>query len=212
MYVGYVRVSTNKQGIQGYGISDQEQIIQRYVGDQPLVKIFREQESGSSSSRPELLKAIDLCKKEGHTLVIARVDRLARNVAFTASLMDSGVKFVACDNPGMDKLTIHIFAAIAEKYLDDLRRNTKAALAQAKKRGVKLGNPNIKQVSRLGSKAQQTNAAAFADQIKPIIDEIKRVGKVKTLTGIANALNARGIKSRTNKIWYPSSVRNVLAA
>ena len=208
-YIGYVRVSTSKQGSDGYGASDQKETIQRFVGNRELLDIFVEVESGSRTDRPELTKALRLCKETGATLVIANISRLARNVRFIGMLQESKIKFVCCDMPEASELTINIMAAIAQDFLKTLRINTKKGLAQAKKRGVKLGNTD-KRISALGGLAQKNKAKEFAAAILPIITEIKDVGKVKSLKGIADALNARGIKTRTKKQWYSSSVKNVL--
>ncbi len=208
-YIGYVRVSTSKQGSDGYGASDQKETIERFVGNNKLLDIFVEVESGSKTDRPELTKALSLCKDTGATLVIANISRLARNVRFIGMLQESKIKFVCCDMPEASELTINIMAAIAQDYLKTLRINTKKGLAQAKKRGVKLGNTNA-EISALGGQAQKDKAKSFAAKVFPVINEIKNVGKVYTLRGIANALNARGVKTRTQKKWHASSVRNII--
>ena len=113
-YVAYYRVSTKDQGKDGYGIQDQEKVVERYVGNNELIASFKETESGSKSDRPELLKALALCKKENATLVIARLDRLARNLYFVAKLQNSKIDFVCCDIPDANKFTIQLLAAVAE--------------------------------------------------------------------------------------------------
>ena len=209
-YVAYYRVSTKDQGKDGYGIQDQEKVVERYVGNNELIASFKETESGSKSDRPELLKALALCKKEKATLVIARLDRLSRNVAFTAKLNDSKINFVCCDNPQLDKFSIIIVAAMNEKFITDLRKNTKAALAIAKKNGVQLGNPkNLKQASIKGNKVKQQQADQFAIKINEIIKSIRAAG-LNTLQEISVALNNRGIKTYNDGVWYPTTVKNII--
>ncbi len=113
-FIAYLRVSTQKQGDSGLGLEAQESAIARYAANGTVLATFREVESGKRSDRPELRKALDMAKRTGATLVIAKLDRLARNVHFISGLMDSGVEFVACDNPTANRLTLHILAAMAE--------------------------------------------------------------------------------------------------
>src|SRR4029077_18599374 len=119
----------------------QEDAVKSYLRGVDPIAIFREIDSGKNAARPELAKAISLCEKEKATLVIAKLDRLARSVHLISGLMKSGVEFVACDMPEANRLTIHIIAAVAEDELERISSRTKAALAALKKKGVKLGNP-----------------------------------------------------------------------
>ena len=184
-YVGYTRVSTDKQGKEGYGSADQLQTINEFVKNDELLQVFQEEESGSKNDRPQLTQALELCKKEKATLVIARLDRLSRNLAFTASLMESKIEFVCCDMPSVNKFTIQVLAAVAEQYLDTLRKNTKSALAQAKKRGVVLGNTkNLKQAARKGNAKKKLLADEKARSVNNIILDLKKYG-VTTLSEIA---------------------------
>ena len=173
-YVGYTRVSTDKQGKEGYGSADQLQTINEFVKNDELLQVFQEEESGSKNDRPQLTQALQLCKKEKATLVISRLDRLSRNLAFTASLMESKIEFVCCDMPSVNKFTIQVLAAVAEQYLDTLRKNTKSALAQAKKRGVVLGNTkNLKQAARKGNAKKKLLADEKARSVNNIILDLK---------------------------------------
>lgn len=140
-FVAYHRVSTAKQGRSGLGLEAQRAAVAAYLNGGPwkLVGEFVEVESGKRADRPELGKALDLCHLIGATLVIAKLDRLTRNVAFMANLMESQVEFVACDNPHASRFTIHILAAVAEHERDQISARTKAALAAAKARGTTLG-------------------------------------------------------------------------
>jgi DNA invertase Pin-like site-specific DNA recombinase len=148
-FVAYYRVSTDRQGASGLGLEAQRQAVARYLGRGRLLAEFTEVESGRRhTNRPELLTALALCRKWRAVLVIARLDRLARNVAFIANLMESSVDFVACDMPQANRLTIHILAAVAEHERELISQRTKAALAEAKRRGTKLGNPRIARIGR----------------------------------------------------------------
>src|SRR6267378_4434800 len=141
-FVSYYRVSTGRQGHSGLGLDAQRQAVQEYLGGKPenqLVEEHTEIESGKRSDRPELQAALATCKRHKATLIIAKLDRLARNVAFIANLMESGVEFVAVDNPHASKLMLHMLAAFAEHEREQISSRTKAALAAAKARGVKLG-------------------------------------------------------------------------
>ena len=140
-YIAYLRVSTDKQGEQGHGINAQRQAIANYLvacGGE-LLEEYVEVESGKKNERPALQKAISRCKLSRATLIIAKLDRLSRNLAFIANLMDAGIDFIACDNPFANKLTIHILAAIAEHEREMISRRTREALAAAKAKGITLG-------------------------------------------------------------------------
>ena len=143
-FVAYYRVSTDRQGRSGLGLEAQQKAVRDYLdgGAWEIVAEFIEVESGKKSDRPELARALDACRKHKARLVIAKLDRLSRNLAFIATLMDSGVEFVAVDNPHANKLTIHILAAVAEHEREAISERTKAALAAAKARGTKLGTPD----------------------------------------------------------------------
>jgi DNA invertase Pin-like site-specific DNA recombinase len=151
-HVTYCRVSTKKQGESTLGLLAQQSALLKYLGDQTIIKEFVEIETGTNKRyRPILNEAIELCKKEGATLVIAKLDRLARNVSFVSSLMDSKVKFIAVDMPEANELTIHIMSAIAQHEAKVISVQIKEALAQSKK---KLGSPqNLTKEARLGSVA-----------------------------------------------------------
>jgi DNA invertase Pin-like site-specific DNA recombinase len=143
-FVAYFRVSTDRQGKSGLGLDAQREAVMDYLngGRWTLVAEFTEVESGKNADRPELEKALAACKKLKAKLVIAKLDRLSRNLAFIATLMESGVEFVAVDIPQANKLTIHILAAVAQHEREMISERTKAALQAAKKRGQRLGNPD----------------------------------------------------------------------
>ena len=138
-YVAYYRVSTDRQGQSGLGLEAHRTAVDNYLNGGTLLDTFTEVESGRRNDRPELAKALDLCRRRKATLVIAKLDRLARNVAFIANLMDANVDLVAVDMPQANRLTLHIMAAMAEHEAQAVSQRTKAALQAAKERGRKLG-------------------------------------------------------------------------
>lgn len=206
-FVAYYRVSTDRQGASGLGLEAQRQAVARYLGRGRLLAEFTEVESGRRhTNRPELLAALALCRKRRAVLVIARLDRLARNVAFIANLMESGADFVACDMPQANRLTIHILAAVAEHERELISQRTKVALAEAKRRGTRLGNPRLAQARKKALAAHRAHRPA-AEVLKLIADWR---GQGKTLRAIADDLNRLQIGTPRGKQWYASSVRNQL--
>src|SRR4051794_1999837 len=141
-YIAYYRVSTDRQGASGLGLEAQRATVLRHLATDQLAAEYTEVESGKKhTNRPQLLAALQECRKRRATLVIAKLDRLGRNVAFISALMESGAEFVCCDNPHANRLMLHMLAAFAEHEREQISQRTKAALAAAKARGVKLGNP-----------------------------------------------------------------------
>src|SRR5262245_9850761 len=140
-FIAYYRVSTKRQGKSGLGLEAQRDAVQRHVAacGGKLIAEYTEVESGKLKDRPQLAAALSHARGKGATLVIAKLDRLARNVAFTSALMESGADFVCCDVPHANRLTIHILAAVAEDEATRISQRTTAALAAARRRGVKLG-------------------------------------------------------------------------
>jgi DNA invertase Pin-like site-specific DNA recombinase len=210
-YVGYLRVSTDKQGLRGLGIAAQRQAVLDYLdgGKWQLVAEFVEQESGRRTDRPELAKAIALCKKLKAKLVIARLDRLARNVAFVSSLMERKIDFVACDMPNATPFMLHIYAAVAEQEARAISERTKAAMQAAKAKGKVMGGPKLAQARLLGHAANRKAADKFAANVRPIIAEIRSSG-VTTLRGVAAALAARGVPTARGGTWNAAQVWNVM--
>src|SRR5262249_11444060 len=158
--IAYYRVSTKRQGRSGLGLEAQEAAVRDFLngGNWRLVKEFTEIESGKRTDRPQLEKAFQACRVYGAKLIIAKLDRLARNVAFISNLMESGVEFEAVDFPQANRLTIHIMAAMAEHEAKMISERTKAALAAAKRRGVKLGGDRG---ARLTAQARAAGRAAL---------------------------------------------------
>jgi DNA invertase Pin-like site-specific DNA recombinase len=189
----------------------QQQAVQFFLqGRGELIQSFTEIESGRKNDRPELLPALDECRKNKAVLVIAKLDRLARNVYFISGLMESGVEFVAVDMPEANRLTIHILAAVAEHEREMISQRTKAALQVAKKRGVKLGSPTPKNGAKIRSKVLQDKADRFATNTLPIIKELQSQG-IASYKSLAKALNVRGIPTANSRQWYGATVKNVIA-
>src|SRR5690349_8803297 len=184
-FVAYYRVSTDRQGRSGLGLDAQRSAVTDYLngGNWQLVAEFTEVESGRKNDRPELAKALAMCRRTGAALIIAKLDRLARNVAFVSNLMEAGVEFTAVDFPTANRLTIHILAAVAEHEREMISARTKAALAAAKARGTKLGNPaGLSAEARTKGTAvavarRKVQAAARAADLAPVIAEIKASGR-----------------------------------
>lgn len=220
-FVAYYRVSTARQGQSGLGLEAQRKAVADYLnGDNwKLIGEFKEVETGKGrdalARRPQLEAALIACRKQKATLVIAKLDRLSRNVAFISSLMEASVDFVAVDQPTANRLTVHILAAVAEHERLMISERTKAALAAAKARGIALGWANPKRrkeqrtASRKGVEKLKARANQNAANVLPLIGSIKAAG-IETLEGIATALNARGIKTARGSKWYPATVRSAL--
>jgi DNA invertase Pin-like site-specific DNA recombinase len=212
LFVAYYRVSTNHQGMNGLGMEAQKAAVRNFLngGSWELLGEFAEVESGKRKDRPELDKAIALCRKTKAQLLIAKLDRLARNAAFLLNLRDSGVDFVAVDMPHADKFTVGIMALVAEKERDLISQRTKDGLAAAKRRGTRLGNPNPSKAWQLAVAANQQKATEHAAATADVIKQITKAG-VTSLRGIAECLNRRGFKTPNGKAFFPQSVKNVLA-
>lgn len=217
-FVGYLRVSTARQGQSGLGLQAQETAIQQHVAGRggKLVQTFKEVESGRDNSRPKLAMALELARLTGSTLVIAKLDRLSRNAAFLLALQESGVRFVATDMPDANELTVGIMALVAQQERQAISQRTREALQAARARGTKLGNPNGAAALRRAAKgneaalkATQENATARAESLRNTVEELQRSGKC-SLGEIAAELNMRGILTARNATWHRSSVANLL--
>ena len=211
-FVAYYRVSTDRQGKSGLGLDAQRKAVMDYLngGSWELVADYVEVESGKHSDRPQLKAALDACRKHKAKLVIAKLDRLSRNLAFIATLMEAGVEFIAVDNPHANRLTVHILAAVAQHEREMISDRTRAALQAAKARGRRLGNPRPAEASRRGSEAMQVLADRFAANILPVIEQIRATGTASA-NAIAGQLNSRGIKTARGGKWTHVQVAHVLA-
>jgi DNA invertase Pin-like site-specific DNA recombinase len=209
-YISYLRVSTQRQGRSGLGLEAQRNAVAAHAADGAIIREFQEVESGKRQDRPQLDAALKECKLTGATLLVAKLDRLARNVEFTARLMNSGVDFVAADNPHANRLTIHILAAMAEHEREQISHRTKAALAAAKRRGVKLGGKRKGSGWRggnqfLGAEARIAAALAYSHDLRDVLADIGP----GSLRRVAAELTARSIKTPRGGAWTAAAVQRV---
>jgi DNA invertase Pin-like site-specific DNA recombinase len=217
--VAYYRVSTAKQGASGLGLEGQEAAVAAYANSNNfiLLRSYTEVETGKRSDRPELARALADCKLARATLVIAKLDRLSRNVHFLSGLMESGVDFIACDNPHANRLTLHILAAVAEDEARRISERTRAALAAYKARGGVLGaaRPGAR---RLGGganpaaarRAGEVSAARARDayaHLAPLVARWRAEGL--SHRRIAARLDAAGYATRSGKPWNHTQVGRV---
>jgi DNA invertase Pin-like site-specific DNA recombinase len=210
-FVAYYRVSRKEQGISGLGLSAQKSSVEKYVTSQDgiILKGFTEIETGTNKrERVEIHKAIQLAKNENAVLIIAKLDRLARNVSFVSSLMDAGIEFLAVDMPSANNFTIHIFSALAEQEAKLISSRTKVALAELKKKGVKLGNPQnltsearAKGVNKIKENAMNNDRNR---QAQSIILNCKE--KEMSYRQIADYLNQLNFKTRHGNKFYAPTV------
>ena len=211
-FIAYYRVSTDKQGASGLGMDAQEAIVRRFAGAGELVGEYREVESGKNNARPVLTQAIARATATGATLLIARLDRLARNAAFVLALQSSGVKFTCCDMPAANNLTIGIMALLAQAERERISKNTAAALQALKARGAKLGNPdNLTDKARERSAAVRSENAASNDNWRragAFAAELRKGGA--PLRTIADTLNSNGYHTRGGKPFQAMTVKRLL--
>ena len=217
--IAYYRVSTQRQGKSGLGLDAQRAAVQRFAAAESyeLVHEFVEVETGKGSDaldrRPQLAAALRTARKLKAPIVIAKLDRLSRDVAFISGLMAQKVPFIVTElGSDVDPFMLHIYAALAEKERALISTRTKAALAAKKAQGVKLGNPNAERRaagSAAGAAAGRANADAFAANVLPIVQQLQATGLTR-LADIADALNTRGVRTARGGQWHASSVRNVL--
>jgi DNA invertase Pin-like site-specific DNA recombinase len=200
-FIAYYRVSTDKQGDRGYGLDAQRKAVADYLngGAWKLVGEFTEVESGKrTDNRPELERALAAARKLKAKLIIAKLDRLSRNVAFIAGLMEKKVDFVSVDMPGATPFMLHVYAAVAEEERRMIASRTKAGLAAAKARGVVLGNPKLAAANRIA-------AAGRAAALKPVLQELRGL----SARGIAAELNHRQVATPTGAPWSAKTVIRV---
>lgn len=204
-FIAYYRVSTDHQGRSGLGLEAQREAVHRYLngGAWTLVAEFTEVESGRRKDRPQLAEAIRMAKREKATLVIARLDRLARNAHFISGLMEARVDFVAADMPNANQLTIRIMAAVAEEGARVISENTKAALSAAKARGVVLGANGRVLATR--------NKAEALERLEPVADRLRSMRSAGlSVRAIAATLNAEGVASPGGGAWHVANVHRAL--
>ena len=209
-------MSTDRQGASGLGLEAQRQAVAGYVAGGRLLAEYLEIESGAKNDRPQLAAALAHAQATGATLIIAKLDRLARNVHFISGLMESGVDFLAADLPSANRLTIHILAAVAEYEREMISERIKAALAAAKARGHRLGNPNGARALIAAGKgnaaslaAQRAAAAAWCARVLPIVAAIRSTG-MTSHRDVALELERRGVLTLRGGRWRAATVRNIL--
>lgn len=215
--IGYVRVSTSQQGRSGLGIEAQREALARFAASEgfELLRVFVEVETGKGADaldrRPQLATALAEARRQRCSVAVAKLDRLSRDVHFISGLMAHRVPFLVAElGPDVDPFILHLFAALAEKERAMIATRTKAALAAAKARGVKLGGPKLAEARKVAVASIKTLADRHAANVLPIIREIQRTGAT-SLHQIADALNARGISTPRGARWYAKSVSNLLA-
>lgn len=207
--IAYYRVSTERQGKSGLGLEAQQEAVRLFADRQgyQVATHFTEIESGKKNQRPQLLAALARCRKEKATLIIAKLDRLGRNVAFIANLMESKVQFRAVDNPHADELMIHLLASFAQHERKQISTRTKDALQAAIRRGKQLGRHGKEVLSQQNSEA----ADEFAERMRPLIAEIEQQG-MTTIRAICEELNRREISTFRNQgeRWHIPTVHRLV--
>lgn len=216
--VAYYRVSTEGQGRSGLGLEAQKEAVVGLCQSRGwhIVAEFTEVESGKRNDRPQLSAAVLRARVTGAILVVAKLDRLSRNLAFLTALQESGARFIAADMPEANELTVHIMAAVAQAERKAISKRTREALAAAKARGTRLGNPNgaapLRRAGRGNAaalRAVKANAASRAVDYGAILADIRGTGAT-SLSAMARELNERGIVTPRGGRWHASSVRNLL--
>lgn len=215
-YVTYLRVSTDRQGKSGFGLEAQRAAVLNHVAGKGQISAeYVEIESGKRNERPQLARALAEAKRIGAVLLIAKLDRLARNVAFIANLLEAGVEIAAADMPEANRFLLHVMAAVAEHEAQAISDRTRAALAAAKARGVALGwsmpgrEEEQRSAARKGAERNARKADQHAVKVLPVIRQIAARGA--SLRQIADELNTRSIKTARGGLWYAATVRNVMA-
>lgn len=214
-FVSYLRVSTDAQGRSGLGLEAQRLAVASYAEKSglSLVAEFLEVESGKVDNRPQLNSAIRHCRRHGHTLVVAKLDRLSRNATFLLSFDDmikrAGIELHVCDQPHLDRFMLGIHALVAERERALISERTKAALTAAKARGVRLGTRDGVRLSIAGQVARRQKAMEHARNVQPVIKQIVEAG-VRSYRAIAEALNARGVPAPRGGDWHAASVRRLM--
>jgi DNA invertase Pin-like site-specific DNA recombinase len=215
-FVAYYRVSTDRQGVSGLGLEAQQELVRQFLngGRWSVIGEFTEIESGTRkrlASRPMLASALELARKQKATLVVAKLDRLARDVQFISTLLNSNVKFVCADTPEADRTFLQMMAVFAEYESRRISERTSAALQALKARGKKLGSPRPEVGSKAGTAVLVAQADAYAEKVRPIVRDIQKKTGATSLRELAEVLTARGIETPTGLTnWHASQVRNLL--
>lgn len=214
-YVAYYRVSTQKQGKSGLGLEAQRKMVNDFVAANggEIVAEYTEVESGKHDDRPELVSAMNHAALVGGRLLVGKLDRLSRDLHFITSLQKSRVDFVVSDMPNCDSFTINIYGALAQRERELISARTKAGLAAARAKGVKLGKNNLTAESAsagrvIGRDVQKAKADKFATKVVPLISKLQAKGM--SLRGVAEQLNADGIQTVRGGKWTAASVKNII--
>jgi DNA invertase Pin-like site-specific DNA recombinase len=206
-FVAYYRVSTDRQGTSGLGLDAQRTAVLAHAANGQLIAEYTEVESGKKhTNRPQLLAALAECRRSGATLVIAKLDRLGRNVAFISALMEGGIDFVACDNPYANRLMLHMLAAFAEHEREQISQRTKAALAAAKARGVRLGNPRAKEALEIARAVHYSRRPA--PEVLAVMQAFRSRGM--SYRAIARELNRLNMRIYRDCAWFGVTVKAAL--
>lgn len=214
-YVAYLRVSTRKQGYSGLGLEAQKEIIEKHLKDKTPIAEYVEVESGRHNDRPKLKEALELCRKTGANLIVAKMDRLSRNVAFTSQLLESDVEIVFCDFPQANKMMIHIISAIAQYEAELTASRTKQALEAKKRQGYKLGNPEhlLNKLDEAVRKSNETNRKKARDNPNNKRAVAMLEGLVKqglSLQKMADILNEHGFITSRGYKFKPVTVGRLI--
>ena len=216
-FVVYLRVSTAGQGRSGLGLEAQQAAVSRYLAGRPgeILETVTEVESGARGDRPALARALRRCRLSGATLVVAKLDRLSRDQGFIHGLRDAGVAFVVADMPEANTLTIGVMAAMAEYERELISERTKAGLAAARARGVKLGGPNLERDRNTDTTAARVERTRRArqrnEELRGVITELREeAGEALTLAAIAERLNAAGYRTARGKAFGRGTVHRLL--
>ena len=210
-YIAYLRQSTQKQEISGLGIEAQREIIQNYLKEKKPVSEYIETESGKKSDRPKLTEALEECRKNGSVLIVAKLDRLSRNVAFTSKLLESDVEIVFCDFPEANKLVLHIISSIAEYEANLISQRTVQSLKAKKARGIKLGKPEnlLDNLERAVRNKNRTNRQKALDNpnnkravalLKKLVQEEKSLSEMARILNKEGFVTARGCQFRASQV------------
>jgi DNA invertase Pin-like site-specific DNA recombinase len=216
-WIAYFRVSDQKQGRSGLGLEAQQAAVVQFLEQNGgrLLSTYREVESGDDADRPMLQRAINDCRLRKAVLLVAKIDRLSRDIHFLTGLQKAGVKFRAADMPDCNELVVHILISVAQHELEMIRSRTKAALAAAKARGVRLGNPKgltpeARARGPIASlKARRAAVSERLELLTPVVEDIRDAGHT-SLTAIAAELNAREIAAPRGGNWGPAQVSRLL--
>jgi len=209
-FVIYKRVSTRKQNDSGLGLEAQEKAVRDYLTGKPheIVGEFTEVESGRKSKRPELDSALQCCRKHKATLVVARTDRLSRNVHFLSGLLEQKIEFVAVDNPTANNFTLHIMSAVAEQEALLISQRTKAALAAAKARGVKLGVTGKALAAKNRDRANRF-AEKTADDLHAAVRFLGKHNRKISFSSIAARFNDLKLQTERGGDWHPMTIKRI---